>query len=333
MRLFAPVGLCLLAVPAPAAEPPVPLPAAAEAREACVYVAARGAAIASELVKDGRLDANNDGTLEDVRVGEAAGTMHGEVLEFRKLGAAHESAPIDFESDDYQRGDYLPFGARWFARSGKVYTLYFESEDLSRPVLLGFIDRRNREHLVCEFSVIESEVLQAVSKEAEPLCKKVTQGVQYLVADAKNVEITGEERQWTHGLGALSIDFNNRGKPSGLALLAFDSSAGRGCRMNYFDAMRDGAVVDKGAEHETLMRLQEINLADFFPNRDKCGGNGVGWFRDGGKIYFDQSSPPLARETTPFHVVSRVEGTEIETLCKATFSTLWSVKAMGPSFK
>ena len=127
----------------------------------------------------------------------------------------------------------------------------------------------------------------------------------------------------------ISVDFNNRGKPSELALLAFDSGAGRGCRLSYFDATSDGAAVDNGAEHETLMRLQEIDLADFLPNGSKCGGNRAGWFKDGGKIYFDQSSPPLARQTTPFHVVSRVQGTQIETLCKSTFSTLWSVKAMG----
>jgi hypothetical protein len=329
-------GLFLLVAPAFAGEISAPLPSRAEARAVCAYARAHGPALQKELVKTGVLDANNDGFPDDVTVGVSEGTMRAEELAFRPRGAPKESRPIDVTTDEFQIGDYLPFGARWFPHGGKVYTFFFAAEDLSRPSFIGFIDAHNHQHLVCDFSVIENEVLKpATGRSSQQFCQKIEdkQDIRDLAVEDKELEIAGAERTWTRAVGTLVADFDNSGKPRQLAFLAFESGAGRGCHFGYFDAVTDGAVVDKGQDHDRLMRLQALDLADFFPNRDDCSGNRVRWFETGGKIYFEQASLPDSRATPPFHNVSLLRGANIELLCTGVFHALWAVKTMGERFK
>ncbi|MGO9008199.1 MAG: hypothetical protein ACLQIQ_15100 [Beijerinckiaceae bacterium] len=81
------------------------------------------------------------------------------------------------------------------------------------------------------------------------------------------------------------------------------------------------------------MPLQELYLRDIYPNRSDCAGNLVGWFEDGGKIYFDQSSLSTAHGTLPLHQVNRVQGTKAETLCEGVFQANWTVKPIGSKFE
>src|SRR5882724_3973329 len=97
---------------------PVRPPSRAEARAVCDMLPARGPALRRMLVKDGALDANNDGVVDAVTVGMSEGTMRGDVLQFRRRGAAKDSPAIDVNPDGCQPGDYLPFGARWLAHGG-----------------------------------------------------------------------------------------------------------------------------------------------------------------------------------------------------------------------
>src|SRR5215471_17064553 len=85
------------------------LPSRAEARAVCDLVATRGPAIRSALVRDGVLDANNDGKPDAVRVGISEGTMRGEVLEFRPRGAPKGTPAVGVNPEGFQPGDYLPF--------------------------------------------------------------------------------------------------------------------------------------------------------------------------------------------------------------------------------
>jgi hypothetical protein len=97
-------------------------------------------------------------------------------------------------------------------------------------------------------------------------------------------------------------------------------------------AVVDGAVADKGQDHDRLMRFQELDLTDFCPNRDDCGGNRVRWFETGGKVYFEQASLPTGRDAS-FHRVSRVQDANIELLCTGAFRAAWAIKTMGERFK
>src|SRR3954452_4661402 len=97
------------------------LPSPAEAGAVCRMVVARGPAIVPALVRDGVLDANNDGTRDAVTVVMREGTMRGEDLQFRPRIAFAESPVAEVRPDGFQPGDYLPFGARWLPWRGKVY--------------------------------------------------------------------------------------------------------------------------------------------------------------------------------------------------------------------
>ena len=156
--------------------PSVRLPSPAEARAACRMIAARGPAVASALVRDGVLDANNDGVRDVVTVVTREGTMHGEDLRFRPHIAFTESAVAEVMPAGFQPGDYLPFGARWLPWRGKVYTLYFDAEDLRVPSYLGYIDATNSEHLVCDFASSDTETLRPIGRDAEALCRAVSRG-------------------------------------------------------------------------------------------------------------------------------------------------------------
>src|SRR5262249_46653285 len=175
------------------------MPTRAEAQAGCGMVAARGLAIHSTLAKNGVVDANNDGVPDNLTVAMRDGTMRGEDLAFRPRGAPKDAKPVDVNPKDFEPGrDYLPFGARWLPYGSKVYTLYFEAEDLRYPSYLGYIDADNAEHLVCDFDHSERETLSPVRDADAGLCRAAAQGeVQYLApADAQEADADAAPRRW-----------------------------------------------------------------------------------------------------------------------------------------
>ncbi len=326
---IAPAGACGARAMSVAAR----LPSKVEARAVCRYVASRGPGVGSRLIKTGVLDANNDGLADSVTIGQRGGTMRGEDLEFRARGAAKDSNPIEVAPKGFQPGDYLPFGARWLAYRGRVYTLYFGAEDLRYASYLGYIDASNAEHLVCDFSHRESEVLRPLrGRVAGGLCRMVAQRRTGYVPVVEDGDTALALDRWaTRVAGRVAVDFANRGAPAQLALLAYESGAGRGCRFGYFDLIADGKVADTGEAHALLMKLQGVE-----PSADhtsgSCDDGTPRWFEDGGSTYLDMGRG-AARSGPPFHEVRLVRGGRIETLCKASFSVRWSVQSMGAEFK
>jgi hypothetical protein len=315
------------------------LPSPAEARAVCGMVAARGPAIGHTLVRNGVLDANNDGARDAVTVVMREGTMRGEDLQFRPRIAFADSPVAEVRPEGFQPGDYLPFGARWLPWRGKVYTLYFDAEDLRVPSYLGYIDATNAEHLVCDFASSEKETFRPVGRDADALCRAVTHGqVDYAsVAEMQEVDPDLPSGRWmTRVAGRVTVDFANRGTAGPLALLALESGAGRGCTFGYFDAVVDGKIAAAGEAHAALMKLQDVELRTdggqvYTSNR--CDGSAPRWFVRDGVTYLDIVGGPDVRGTEPFHEVRVVHGTQVETRCKATFAAHWSVKSMGPEFK
>ncbi len=315
------------------------LPSAAEARAVCGMVAARGPALAPALVREGVLDANNDGTRDAVTVVTREGTMRGEDLQFRPR-VAFEDAPVaEVRPEGFQPGDYLPFGARWLPWRGKVYTLYFDAEDLRVPSYLGYIDATNAEHLVCDFASSEKETFRPVGRDADALCRAVTQGqVSYAaVAEMQESDPELSSGRWkTRVAGRLSVDFANRGTPVPLALLELESGAGRGCTFGYFDALEDGKIASNGETHAALMRLQDVELHNEggqVYTASRCDGSAPRWFTRDGVTYLDIVGGSDVRGTEPFHQVRVVRGTEVATVCKGAFAVHWSVKSMGAEFR
>jgi hypothetical protein len=312
------------------------LPGAAEARDVCRFVAARGPAIAAMLVKDGVLDANNDGVADAVTVAMRDGTMRGEDLAFRPRGAAKGSAPVEVRPEGFQPGDYLPFGARWLRYRGRVYTLYFESEALRHASYLGTIDPGNAEHLVCDFANTEDETLRAVgTKEGDQLCRMVAQGsAGYApVAEMQDADPQVETgRRVTRVTGRIMVDFANAGAPAPLALLSYESGAGRGCSLGYFDQVVDGRIASSGDTHALLMKLQEVEIGPDF-SFGRCDGSIPRWFTFGGQTHIDIATGNDGVGVGPFHEVRVVRGGRVETLCRGDFKASWQVKSMGPEFK
>lgn len=314
---------------------PTRLPSRDEARAVCDFVAARGPAIERVLVRDGVLDANNDGVPDAVTVGMNEGTMHGDVLQFRQRGAAKGSPAVDVNPQGFQPGDYLPFGARWLAHGGRVYTLYFDTETLRHASYLGYIDASNTERLVCDFAVTERETLRpAGGRDAEGVCRAVAQKKASSAAlieteDADPKMDTG--RRDTRAAGRATVDFANTGAPTLLALLAYESGAGRGCAFSYFDTVTGDRIASSGDAHATLMKLQDVEL-DAQWTSGRCDGRVPRWFRHGDLVYLDIASP-ADTIMDPFHEVRLVRNGEIETRCKGEFAVRWQVKSMGPEFK
>ena len=319
---------------------PVRPPSPAEARAVCNMTAARGPAIERALVRDGVLDANNDGAADRVTVAIREGTMRGEDLQFRPRGAAKDTGPVDVSPAGFQPGDYLPFGARWLRYRGRVYTLYFDAESLRYPSYLGYIDAANREHLVCDFESNDKEALHPVGgHDADALCRALADGqVSYAsVAEMQDADPDIPSDRWvTRVAGRIAVDFANRGTPAQLALLAYESGAGRGCSFSYFDVVADAMIVSSGEAHAALMKLQDAELttngSEVYTS-GRCDGGTPRWFVHDGVTYLDLVGGPDVRGSEPFHEVRLVRGTQVETRCKGTFAVRWAVKSMGPEFK
>ncbi len=318
---------------------PPRLPSAAEVRAVCNMIAQRGLAIQPMLVENGVLDANNDGVADDVTVAMRDGTMRGEDLAFRPRGAPKASKPVEVTAKDFQPGDYLPFGARWLPYGGKVYTLYFEAEDERYPTHLGYIDAGNAEHLLCDFDHGERETFSPVRDADGGLCRAVVRGdVRYLApADAQDADADLAARRWQSRVaGHVSVDYANAGTPTSLALVAFESGAGRGCTFDYFDLAVGGELARSGAAHARLMKLQDVELSDQGSQdytSGRCDGSRPRWFVRDGLTYIDIAGGPDVRGTEPFHELRLLRRGRVETLCKGTFAVSWKVKSMGPEFK
>jgi hypothetical protein len=322
--------LALIALAAARAEPP--LPTFAEARAVCAHVAARGPAIASELVKTGLLDANNDGREDQVSIGMGEGTMGGEVLEFRPKGAAKNSEPVEVTPEGFQPGSYLPHGARWLTYRGKVYTLNFASEQMRHVSYLSYIDAGNVEHLICDFDNIEDQTLKPVGGADAALCRSVAAGkVDFIEIGA--TEDPPARRRNTSTKGSVKVDFRNIKKPEPLALLSYESGAGRGCAYQYYEALAGADdVADTGESHALLMKLQQLKL-DEMRIGQSCSDNSPRWFSYRGKIYFDNASKPDSFGEPFFHEVKLLEDTRVTALCKGEFKVRWKVQTMGEGFK
>jgi hypothetical protein len=342
-RLLPVAGLVCALLPgtlAQAQEKTAPrLPSRAEANAVCGVVVARGLAIQPMLVESGVLDANNDGVADDVTIAMRDGTMRGEDLAFRPRGAPKSAKPVDVDAKDFQPGDYLPFGARWLPYGGKVYTLYFEAEDLRYPTHLGFIDATNTEHLLCDFDHSERETFRALREADAGLCRAVEQGgVTYApVAAAADAYADSAIGRWmTRLAGRITVDFANRGTPAPLAMLAFESGAGRGCTFDYFDLLADGKIIASGERHASLMKLQDVELSEqgsqvFTDGR--CDGRTPRWFARDGRTYLDIAGGPDVRGMEPFHEVRLLQGAQVTTMCRGSFAVSWKIKSMGPEFK
>jgi hypothetical protein len=324
---------------APPQVAPGGLPSRGEAQAVCRMVAARGLAVQSMLVEKGELDANNDGVPDDVTVAEREGTMRGEDLAFRPRGAAKDSKPVDVTPKDFQFGDYFPFGARWLPYGGRVYTLYFEAEDERYPTHLGYIDKTNTEHLLCDFDHRERETFRPVRATDAALCRAVARGrVDYVkVAEARDADADAARRRWSSRVaGHVSVDFANTGRPTSLALVALESGAGRGCALDYFDLIVGGELARSGDDHGLLMKLQDVELSDQGSQdytSGRCDGSTPRWFARNGLTYIDIAGGPDVRGMEPFHELRLLRKNRVATLCKGTFAVSWTIKSMGPEFR
>lgn len=264
------------------------------------------------------------------------GTMHGDVLEFRPHGASKDTPAVEFTTDGFEGKDYWSFGGRWLPYRGRVYTLNFEAEDLRHPTYLGFIDAQNAEQLICDFTADEHETLRPAASKHAGLCRRVARGaVSYIPAKNKDEdEIFPTERAGTALKARVTADFRNLGQPQPLALLGFEFSGGRGCNLDYFDLLADGALASSGDAHDMLAKLQKLDFSDRSPYvGPSCGGNNPRWFTYAGKTYFDNVSRGAEFRGGPFHEVKLVQGTQIEAVCTGIFSVTWRVKTIGPKFR
>lgn len=321
-------------------------PSAVEAGAACRYVAERGPAITSELIRDGILDGNNDGRDDAVSIGVGIGTVRDETLEIRPRDAAKDAEPVALKDDDDGWRDIGGFSARWLPYRGKVYTLHFASETLRSAVALGFIDAANNEHVVCTFKSDVRENLIPLKPDDADLCGRVAAGRVKYVAPTNRDE--GSNRRETSLKGMLTLDFRNTGRAVSLALLDYASGAGRGCEFKYYDTVSNGRIGVPGESRDVLMAAQDINLsgaslkeypdpselkAESYFRPPHCGGVTPRWFEHNRRIFLDTAAERDDGVLARFRTVSLIENTGVGPVCRGEFSETWKVDAMGPRFR
>ncbi|PTB21435.1 hypothetical protein C9I57_07205 [Trinickia symbiotica] len=321
---------------AAAATPPTP----AEIREACEYVADRGPAIRSELLRDAAIDARNDGRVVDATIGTSDGSAAGEILEYRPRGASIKAPPIETSYfDERPRADW-GFGARWLRYGGHTYALIFESESLRRVRHLSVIDRKNREHLLCTFTVKEHETLAPVVDAAKPLCRAVaTNRIKFLSVDrgpASTLEYPGGPRAETSIAGLTIADFTNSGIAARLVQLEYEHGGGRGGAATYFDVASDGETVSQAGRHKLLMALQHAweGSSSGYLQPVFAGDNVTRLFSWNGLTYFDiAAGGGEAYDDTPFHEVRSLLNNSIETECVASYRVTWKLSSIAKEFR
>lgn len=322
------------------------LPSAAEADAACRYVAERGPAITSELVRDGILDGNNDGREDAVSIGTGIGTVRDETLEIRPRNAAKDADAVALNYDDEDWHDVGGFGVRWLPYRGKVYILRFASETMRSAVALGFIDASNAARVVCTFKSDVRESLIPLKPDDADLCRRVAAGgVTYMAPKDRD---EGTNRRETSLRGELTLDARNNGRPVSLALLDYSSGAARGCEFKYYDTTADRRIGVPGQSRDLLMAAQTIDLTgerlkeypDPSERKDEsyfrpphCGGVTPRWFAHDRRIFLDTAAERDDGLLTRFRTVSVIENTRVRPLCRSKFSETWQVDAMGSRFR
>jgi len=130
------------------------------------------------------------------------------------------------------------------------------------------------------------------------------------------------------------LSFGRAANAGPLVLLAYESSAGRGCTYQYYEALAaDGDLADTGESHSVLAASQSLRLGEAVRIGPTCRDNNPRWFSYRGKIYFDNASKPDSFGEPFFHEVKLVEDERVTLLCKGKFRTRWKVSTMGEIFK
>jgi hypothetical protein len=284
----------------------------------------------------GMIDVNNDGVLELVADAVSPGTMHGMVFDIRDSnGRAITIQPAGFEWKDY-----WTFGAGWLPYKGKIYYATFKAEDFRFLSYLAFVAPDEREYVICTFDNLISEkpLLLSSVPATEGFCgresRKNNPGASNLLPFDKARKDRFYElrrRRETHPYGYVDIDFDNDGDNDLLLYLEYASGAGRGCDVHYFDVMTpEGLPLDAGTEHDTLMRLQGIDLSGRHPGN--CSGNVVRVFREQDVTYFHLKY----RSDRPYSVkqmvndIYEVKGTKITLVCSTHFEQTTEVGEILP---
>jgi hypothetical protein len=133
---------------------------------------------------------------------------------------------------------------------------------------------------------------------------------------------------WTKLQGWIDVDFRNSGREETLALLDFQGTAGRGCYASYYVPAPQQTPMSEGNAHALLMKLQNVDPKAFFPV-PTCGGNQTRWFTYNGRTYLDVRAAGQLTDY-PMHEVGRLQGNEVERICRGTFTPIWRVASYWP---
>jgi hypothetical protein len=312
-------------------------PNTTDARSVCSYVASKGPAIISELVRSGALNVENNDTLYDASVGVESGSAGGEKLEYRVHGADANAKPLPMKDFDDRPWAYRGFGARWLRYQGHTYTVIFESESLRSPNYLGFIDSYGEQHFLCSFDVDEHEKLRAVNSATTNVCRAVSSHrTSFLPVDttsASSLKFAAPIReQGEKIIGSTDADVTNSGVPAHVALIEADYGGARGWRSRYLDAIANDQVVSDGRLHKLLMVEQNIKGggARDFMEPGAFNFNESKLFTYEGLVYVDLTARPPGDK--PVHEVQIIHATQIETVCTADFEVTWRVSSMAKQF-
>jgi hypothetical protein len=315
------------------------LPSQAERSEVCQFIAESPPAerIGNYLVRTGRFDANNDGVYEQVAAGSAMGTMGGDAF---KVGSDGEDE-MEWSTVGHEGKDYFGFGEAWLLYAGRTYLVHFRSEDGYFLSHLGYLSPENLEFVLCDFSnSARASAWARGGPEYKRICDPsagatLSEPVLVTALPESSAQTLRVDRQWTAPFGTVEVDFDNDGGVDRLVALRYDSDAGRGCEVDYFDVLdASGTAIDSGARHELLMRLQSLQLEQRDP-APTCNGNEPSWLVADGKTYFRNKYP--GEEPRQFRQLFDdtylVEANEIRKICETSFVVSATVRRVYDPYK
>ncbi len=311
----------------------------------CTYLAAVGSReLVDHTLRGGVFDIDGDGDSEIVRP-TWQGSMNIQTFEIRERdGTERFLRDVGFEWKDS-----FAYGARWLVYDGRAYVIYFAQHTATVPRYLTYVEPNNEMRLGCEFRTsiharLSPRVIRPGTSIPSAMCEAVERGtVTYLRPSAVEVAaVTVATPNATYRTGSLTVDYDNDGEPSELALLDFTSGRGRGCGSDYFDlpeainepgprrALMSGRPELPETPRDLLLALQDVVVESDSVRVPNCRSPEVRWFEFDGRVFFENRFNGRAPEddSDAIHWVRTIDEGAVVTACTSYFDYAVEVESV-----
>jgi hypothetical protein len=238
--------------------------------------------------------------------------------------------------------NHTPSGPDWVLLfRGRAYFVHFRDSWLDHPDFVTVLAPNRKRYRLCDFTTRREKTLTPIAgvRNAREICREQQYGTTDndlipVSTPAQNVPADIRNREHTEVQGSVRVDFDNDGTEETLILLRHspNPTAGRPCMRDYFDLVSaDGNSAASGPVRNLLFKLQGVAVEESL--NAQCNAlREPRWYRRDGVTYFvDSPDWRYKTKASEFHVVARVYGAKIDTVCDASFTVTTKIEAMYPT--